>query len=91
MRVTVQLPSILAVGHARSATVEAATVREALERLDQEFPGVGDHVFDERRRLRSLVRIALGEDILARDGDLDRPVTEGATILVFQAIAGGSS
>ena len=88
MRVTVQLPTVLAVGHARTATVDARTVRDALKQLDKKYPGVGEHLF-EGRRLRPLVRIAVGEDILERERELDRPVRAGETITVFQAIAGG--
>ena len=89
MHVTVEMPAMLAMGQSRTTTLEAATVREALEQLNKKYPGVGSHLFDERRRLRPLVRIAVGEDILARDGELDRAVSEGANILIFQAIAGG--
>lgn len=80
---------MLAIGHPRRATVEARTVREALKAMADKYPGLGDNLYDERGRLRPVARIAVGEEILAEDREMDRPVKQGESILVFQSIAGG--
>jgi molybdopterin converting factor small subunit len=90
VKVTVELPVMLALGRPRTATVDAATVRDALRRLDEHYPGISEHFFDEKRRLRPLIQIAVRDNILSHDAALDCKIEDGDTITILQAIAGGS-
>lgn len=90
MKVTVELPIMLALGKARRTIVEAQTVRQALQVLDAEYPGITEHFFDEENRLRPLILVALRDEILSHDAALDCKVADGDTITILQAIAGGS-
>lgn len=89
MKITVELPLMLSLGRSRSPKVDAKTIREALRNLNAEYPGIADQFFDERDRLRPLIVIAHGDEILSHDADLDRKVFAGDTITILQAIAGG--
>lgn len=69
--------------------VEAATVAEAVQRLDELAPGVAFYICDERGRLRKHVNVFVsGEMIVDRQCLSDR--LEAATrLFIAQALSGG--
>ncbi len=67
--------------------VEASTVREAIQSLEQRFPGVAFRIVDEQRQIRPHMNIFLGEEKVS---DLDTPVTEAAEIYIVGALSGGA-
>ena len=86
MTVAVLLPSILAAeaGGQNRFELEAKTVGDALRALP-----VANLLFDERGELRRLVNVYVdGTDIRGGDG-VEMRLTEGATLRVVQAVAGG--
>lgn len=91
MSVTVRIPSQLRTltGGAAQVTVQGATVGEVLKALDAAQPGFGDRLFDEAGSLRRFVNVFLAdEDVRFLDG-LDTPVTDGQTLSIVPAVAGG--
>lgn len=70
-------------------SVEAATVREALERVFEMQPRLRGYVLDDQGRLRKHVVVFVnGEMIRDRDG-LSDAVAVDAEVLVMQALSGG--
>jgi hypothetical protein len=69
--------------------VDAATVAEAVQRLDELAPGVAFYICDERGRLRKHVNVFVsGEMIVDRQCLSDR--LEAATrLFIAQALSGG--
>ena len=91
MAVTVKLPTQLrdAAGGAAAASVEGATVGEALEALYSAHGELRSRLADDGGSLRRFVNVYLGgEDIRFLDG-LDTPVGDGDEVTILPAVAGG--
>ena len=91
MAVTVKLPTQLrdAAGGAVSASVEGATVGEALEALYAQHGELRERIADTDGGLRRFVNVYLGgEDIRFLDG-LETPVADGDEVTILPAVAGG--
>lgn len=79
----------LAGGESR-LTIPGATVREVLDALAADHPGFRDRLFDDPGVLRRFVNVYVDDvDIRHADG-LDTPVSEGQTVSILPAVAGGS-
>ncbi len=70
-------------------TVEGALVRDVIEDLEKNFPGMKDRLVDEKG-VRRFVNVFLNddEDIRFLDG-LDTALKSGDTLQILPAIAGG--
>jgi sulfur-carrier protein len=91
--ITVELPRALQ-PFARGKTVvtlnePCATVGEALEKLERQWPGVRDRVLDEQGSLRPHVAVFVGEESIRYNGGLGAPLPEGSTIVILPAVSGG--
>ncbi len=88
MPVTVILPrSLVAMiaGTIRTSVVEAATVREALDRLDEQAPGLRNRLVDSGPVLREHINVFVDGEQAA----LDTVLPPGATVHVIPAVSGG--
>jgi molybdopterin synthase sulfur carrier subunit len=93
MTVKIQIPTPLRrfTRERAQVHVEAHNVREALEALEREYPGVRARLCDDTGALRRFVNVYLGEeDIRFLDG-LETPLPDGAELVIVPAIAGGRS
>ena len=91
MSVTIFIPTPLRKKTANRSTVTASgkTVREVIDVLDQNYPGLLFHLCYETGDLRPYVNIFLnGEDVRRHKG-LDTPVPPDATVYILQSVAGG--
>jgi molybdopterin converting factor small subunit len=89
--VIVRIPSQLRplCGGAGEVVVSGSTVGEALKALDAAHPGFADRLFDENGSVRRSVNLFLAdEDIRFLDG-IDTAVTDGQTLSIVPAVAGG--
>jgi molybdopterin synthase sulfur carrier subunit len=89
--VTVRIPAQLRTltGGEGEVSVSGSTVAEVLKDLDSSHPGFSDRLFDDSGALRRFVNIFLtDEDVRFLQG-LDTPVTEGQTLSIVPAVAGG--
>jgi sulfur-carrier protein len=77
------------VGNRRSITVAGHTVREIIDALDNEFPGLRFNLCYETGELRPYVNIFLERENIRYLQGLDTPVTTGVTLHVLQSVAGG--
>lgn len=69
--------------------VEGSTVGEVLKALDVRFPGFAERIFDDSGQLRRFVNVFLAEeDVRFLDG-VSTPVSEGQTLSIVPAVAGG--
>jgi sulfur-carrier protein len=91
MAVTVKIPTQLraATGGVAEASVDGATVGEALRALYAQHDGLKDRITGEDGQLRRFVNVYVGgEDIRFLDG-LDTPVAAGGELTILPAVAGG--
>ena len=69
--------------------LEASTVNEVLEKLDEQYPGFRARLCEEDGNLRRFINIFVdGEDIRFLD-NLSTTVPTGAEVSIVPAIAGG--
>jgi MoaD family protein len=90
---TVRIPPVLRAQTGGEAEVSASggTVGEVLRALVAEHPGTGEQLFAEDGELNRYVNVYLNdEDVRVRDG-LDTVVSEGDSVVILPAMAGGAS
>ena len=88
MGVVVLLPRSLVSlipGTERSTEVEATTVREAIDRLDDRTPGLRNRLVDSGPVLREHINVFVD----GVQASLDTPVRPDSTIHVIPAVSGG--
>lgn len=67
----------------------AATIGEAIQQLEQQFPGMRERLLDDTGELRRFVNIYVnGEDIRFLDG-LSTGLKSGDELSIVPAVAGG--
>ena len=72
-----------------SVTVEGGDLRTVVANLEQQHPGIGDRLLDEKGELRRFVNVFVrDEDVRFQDG-LDTEVGDGDTVSIVPAVAGG--
>jgi molybdopterin converting factor small subunit len=91
MPISIIIPTLLRklTADADQVEIEAATVEEALDTLDTNFPGFRARVCEPSGDLRQFINIYInGEDIRFLD-NLSTPIPGGAEVSIVPAIAGG--
>jgi molybdopterin synthase sulfur carrier subunit len=91
--VTVKLPTILrkhAGGEAR-VSAEGSTLREVLEHLERSYPGITKNVLTEDGGLHRFINVYVNDEDVRYLGALETPVSEGDTVSILPAVAGGGS
>jgi molybdopterin synthase sulfur carrier subunit len=86
--VTVILPRSLVSlipGTARSTEVEATTVRQAIDRLDERTPGLRNRLVDSGPVLREHINVFVD----GSQASLDSPLRPDSTVHVIPAVSGG--
>lgn len=91
IRVVVPTPLRRFTNEAQLIEVEAQTVREVLESVDEKHPGFRARLCEDSGQLRRFFNIYIdGEDIRFLN-DLDTPLRDGAELAIIPAISGGLS
>ncbi|RCG22405.1 MoaD/ThiS family protein [Sphaerisporangium album] len=91
MSVSVRIPTILRTYTDGAAEVkgEGATLRDVLQKLDADFPGIGARILDETGNLRRFVNVYVGEEDVRFIDGLDTVTPDGVQVSVIPAVAGG--
>ena len=86
--VLVKLPAVLIdlfPGAPRSLEVAATDVREMVDALDRNWPGMRDRICDSRPAIRKHMNVFVDGERAA----LDTPLAPGSEVFVLTAISGG--
>lgn len=88
---TVRIPTPLRTftQNAGEVTVPGATVGEVLNGLEQQYPGIGTRLLDEKGSVRRYVNIFHNDEDIRFLQVLATPVAENDRISIIPAIAGG--
>ena len=71
-------------------STDAATLGEAIDKMDGEYPGLKERLCDERGELRRFVNVYVnGEDVRFLD-NLATPLAAGDDVSIVPAVAGGA-
>jgi sulfur-carrier protein len=91
MAIEVRIPTILRsyTGGAKSVQGSGATLDELLTNLDAEHGGLRDRLVDGEK-LRRFVNVYLNDEDVRFLGGLETPVSDGDTVTVLPAVAGGA-
>jgi molybdopterin converting factor small subunit len=86
----VRIPPTLRAETDGEATIDATggTVRDLLDDLTGRFPKLRERIYAEGELARYVNVYVEGEDVRTRDG-LDTAVTDGSTVILLPAMAGG--
>jgi sulfur-carrier protein len=89
--VTVRIPTQLRplTGGAGEVEVEAATVREAIDALEHDHPGMEARLLDEQGALRRFVNLFVADEDVRFLQGLDTGLAAGITLSIVPAVAGG--
>ena len=72
-------------GTNRSTEVDAATVAEAIDRLDEKTPGIRNRLVDSGPVIRQHINVFVD----AQPAALDTPLRPDSTVHVIPAVSGG--
>jgi molybdopterin converting factor small subunit len=92
MAIEVRIPTILRsyTGGAKSVEGSGSTLGELLINLDAEHDGLRARLVDGEN-LRRFVNVYLNDEDVRFLGGLETPVSDGDTVTVLPAVAGGAS
>ncbi|MEV1169672.1 MoaD/ThiS family protein [Nonomuraea sp. NPDC049784] len=90
MAIEVRIPTILRnyTGGAKAVDAEGATLEELISNLESAHPGIKDRLVDEGS-LRRFVNVYLNDEDVRFLGGLGTPLSDGDTVTVLPAVAGG--
>ena len=91
MAVEVQIPAVLKklTGGVKSVKGEGQTVRELLENLDREYPGIKKQLTSDEGELHRFVNVYLNDEDIRFLQQMETPVKDGYVVSILPAIAGG--
>ena len=72
-------------GTQRSTDVKAATVAEAIDRLDEQTPGIRNRLVDSGPMIRQHINVFVD----AMPASLDDPLRPDSTVHIIPAVSGG--
>jgi molybdopterin converting factor small subunit len=89
--ITVRVPTQLRTltGGASEVTVEGDSIGAVLKALEVAHPGFAERLFDESGNLRRFVNVFLDDEDVRFLQSLDTPVSDGQTVSIIPAVAGG--
>jgi molybdopterin synthase sulfur carrier subunit len=69
--------------------VSPRTLKEALEALARDYPGVARRVLDEQGQVRPHVNLFVGGECVRFSEGLETPLPDGCEIAILPAVSGG--
>ncbi|MFN4131569.1 MAG: MoaD/ThiS family protein [Caldimicrobium sp.] len=93
MKVKVRIPTPLLslTNGQKEVFAEGSTLKEVIEDLERQFPGMKERLCDEEGNLRRFINFFVNdEDIRFLQGE-ETPLKDGDIVSIVPAIAGGSS
>ena len=92
MSVTVSIPTVLRTmtGGQSKVDVAGGTVGEVLDALEAAHPGLKSRVLDDDGSIKRFMNLFVDDDDVRYLDGLDTKVNDGASVTIFQAVAGGA-
>lgn len=69
--------------------IEGSTVKEVLDNLEMQYPGLRGYLTEDNGQLRKHVNIFLGSDLILDRQSLTDTIGPKDEVLIFQALSGG--
>jgi MoaD family protein len=92
MAVEVRIPTILRkhTGGARAVSAKGTTVREVIEELENDHPGLRAAILADGGEIHRFINIYLNDEDVRFSGALETPVSDGDVVSILPAVAGGA-
>ena len=93
MSITVRVPTPLQKLTKNKAEVEAkgSNVKELIEDLEKNFPGLKERLCDEKGKLRRFINIYVNEEDVRFLQQAETPLKDNDEVSIIPAIAGGEA
>ncbi len=89
VQVRIPTPLLSLTGGKKEVSAEGATLKEVIEDLERQFPGMKERLCDEEGNLRRFINFFVNdEDVRFLEGE-NTPLKEGDIVSIVPAIAGG--
>jgi MoaD family protein len=69
--------------------LKGVSVREILENLVRDYPGIRERLMDEKGEVRRFINIYVNEEDIRFLGGTETPLKDGDELSIIPAIAGG--
>ncbi len=91
MSIKVRIPTPLQklTGQKGEVQVGAASVKEVIEQLEKNYPGIKDRICDESGKIRRFVNVYLNEEDIRFLSQEETKLKDGDEVSIVPAIAGG--
>jgi MoaD family protein len=91
MALEVRIPTILRkhTGGAKAVEAKGSTVREVLDHLEEQYPGLKAAVLTEGGEIHRFINMYLNDEDIRFLGSLETPVADGDLLSILPAVAGG--
>ncbi|MFA5891749.1 MAG: MoaD/ThiS family protein [Actinomycetota bacterium] len=91
MTVSVRIPTPLrrVTNGAAEVSASGSTVREMIEDLERQFPGIRGRLCEENGEIRRFVNFFVGEEDIRFLQGLETPLQSGTQVSIIPAVAGG--
>ena len=91
MTIAVRIPTPLrsATGGVSEVKVDAANVRQMIEALESQHPGIRARLCEETGELRRFVNVFVGDEDIRFLQGLETPIADGTSVSIIPAVAGG--
>ncbi len=89
VRVRIPAALLMRTGNRRIVSVSGRTIREVIDALERDYPGLRFNLCHETGELRPFVNVFLEQEDVRYLQGLDTPVAAGATVHIFHSVAGG--
>jgi len=91
MAVTIKLPTILRkfAGNEARVSADGATLAEVLKDLESRYPGITKNVIAEDGGLHRFINVYVNDEDVRYLGSLETAITDGDTVSILPAVAGG--
>jgi sulfur-carrier protein adenylyltransferase/sulfurtransferase len=93
MAVNILIPTALRnyTGGEDTVTVEASSVKSALDALTEKYPNLKKHLYNDEGQLRHFVNIYVNDEDIRYLEKNETPIKDGDTLSIVPSIAGGAS
>jgi len=93
MNVSVKVPTPLrkVTNGASQVSADASNVRELIDALESQYPGMRERLCDEDGSLRRFVNVFVGDEDIRFLQGLETSLEDGAEVSIVPAVAGGTA
>jgi sulfur-carrier protein len=92
MAVEVRVPTILRThtGGEKKVEAQGATLREAIDDLEDRHPGIKGKLIDDEGSLHRFVNLYVNDEDVRFLGGAETPLDDGDVVAILPAVAGGA-